>query len=249
MHKSGLHHYYDPSREEFSFVVTVKDNMLPYSKWQIQAAEKAKTFYDCLAYPSTPDYKWILQSNQIKECPLSTEDAKIADKIWGPNIAALKGKTTCSTPEHVAIDIVEVPMEIRTLHRNVTLSINVFFVNKIPFLITLSRKKCFTTITHLSNQKIHTIFKEFKAIFTYYLQQGFQVMTVTADGEFAPLEKLLYKLPGALWLNLTSSNEHEPFVKRRICPKTNVWRAHQLQALLPPIRNILPCAWRRQPTK
>ncbi len=155
---SGLH-CYDPQREEFSFVVTVEENMLSYNKWQIQAADKAKTFYACLAFPSAPDYKWILQSSQVKECPVTAEDAKIAEKIWGPNIAALKGKTTRTKPEHVMTVIVEIPVEIRTLHRLVMMSIDVFFVNKIPFLITLSRKICFTTVTHLSNRKIETIFK------------------------------------------------------------------------------------------
>jgi hypothetical protein len=50
----------------------------------------------------------------------------------------------------------------------------------------------------------------------YYLQKGFQIMTITADNEFAPLAELLYELPGAPTLNLTSANEHEPFIERRI---------------------------------
>ncbi len=50
----------------------------------------------------------------------------------------------------------------------------------------------------------------------YYLQKGFQIMTVTADNEFAPLGELMYDLPGAPTLNLTSANKHEPFIERRI---------------------------------
>ena len=215
MHKSGLH-YYDPSSKEFSFVVTVEDNKLPFSKRQVEAAEKARAFYAGLAFPSMTDYKWILQSNQIEECPVSLEDAKVAEKIWGPNIAALKGKTTRSKPEPVKTDIVQIPVQLRIEQKMVTISMDVFFVNKIPFLITLSRNICFTTVTHLSNRKIDTIFNEFKPIFIYYLQRGFQIMTVTADGEFAPLEKLLFELPGAPRLNLTSPNEHEPYIERRI---------------------------------
>ena len=42
MHNSGLH-YYDPTKEEFSFVVTVDDNMKLYTKRQIVGAEKART--------------------------------------------------------------------------------------------------------------------------------------------------------------------------------------------------------------
>ena len=41
-------------------------------------------------------------------------------------------------------------------------------------------------------------------------------MTVTANGEFAPLEEFLYSLPGAPRLNLSAANEHEPYVERQI---------------------------------
>ncbi len=97
-----------------------------------------------------------------------------------------------------------------------TLSIAVFFVNKVPFFLTLSRKICFSTVTHLENKKIATIYKAFKSIFMYYLQKGFHILTVTADNEFAPLAELLYKLPGAPILNLTSANKHEPYIEHRI---------------------------------
>ena len=196
MHSSSLH-YYNPMRNEFSFVVMVEDNMKSFSKRQIDGAKKACNQYAGLAYPSVTDYKWILKSNQVKECPVSYKDAGVAEKIWGPNIAALKGKTTCSTPEPVKSDIVAIPKMIRELHRIVTMSIDIFFVNKIPFLLTLSRKICFTMVTHLSNQKADTICAAFKSIFMYYLQKGFQVMMVTADNQFAPLAELMYELSGA----------------------------------------------------
>jgi hypothetical protein len=170
-----------------------------------------------MAYPSDNNYKWILRSNQIQECPVKPEDAKIAEKIWGPSVPSLKGKTTCKTPPAVPSNIVEIPVEICQLHRNVTLSIDIFFVNKIPFFLTLSRKICFTTVTHLANRKTATIFAASKSIFTYYLQKGFQIVTVTADNKFSPLAELLYDLPGAPTLNLTSANEHKPYIEQRIC--------------------------------
>ena len=41
-------------------------------------------------------------------------------------------------------------------------------------------------------------------------------MTITADGEFKPLDKLMVDLPGAPRLNLTAANKHEPYIKRKI---------------------------------
>ncbi len=96
MHSSSLH-YFDPRKEDFSFVVTVEENMKPFSKRQIIAAEKARTLLAGMAFPSDHDYKWILRSNQVQECPVTPEDARIADKIWGPDVPSLKGKTTRKT--------------------------------------------------------------------------------------------------------------------------------------------------------
>jgi hypothetical protein len=50
----------------------------------------------------------------------------------------------------------------------------------------------------------------------YYLQKGFQIVTVTADNECAPLPELMYELPGAPTLNHPSANEHKPYIERRI---------------------------------
>ncbi len=44
------------------------------------------------------------------------EDAEIAQKIWGPSIAALQGKTVHTKAAPVKTDIVQVPVEIRDLH-------------------------------------------------------------------------------------------------------------------------------------
>ena len=137
-HSSGLH-FYDPTHDAFSFVVTVEENMKPFSKRQIILAGKARSLLAGLAFPSEPDYKWILQSNQVQECPVTAEDAVVANKIWGPDVPLLKGKTTRKTPPTVPTDIVEVPVEIRELHRMVMMSIDVFFVNKIPFLLLARR--------------------------------------------------------------------------------------------------------------
>jgi hypothetical protein len=101
MHESGLH-YYDPRNEEFTFINTVSGNKEGFTKRQIKGAEVARTLYATLSYPSWKDFKWVIRSNQIKDCPVTVQDVDVALKIWGKNIAALKGKTTRSKPNPVA---------------------------------------------------------------------------------------------------------------------------------------------------
>jgi hypothetical protein len=60
-------------------------------------------------------------------------------------------------------------------------------------------------------------FQGVRKLFKYYCQRGFQLLVVTADGEFKPLDKLMVDLPGAPRLNLTAENKHEPYVEHMIC--------------------------------
>jgi hypothetical protein len=69
---------------------------------------------------------------------------------------------------------------------------------------------------HLSNRKALTIIDALKSMCSYYLQQGFQVVFIKGDGEFAPLEAWMATVYRALKLNLVSANEHVPEIKKKI---------------------------------
>jgi hypothetical protein len=215
MHESGLH-YYDPRNDDFVFVTTVSGNKQGFTQRQIKGAELARTLYTTLSYPSWKDFKWVIRSNQIKDCPVTVQDVDVAFKIWGKNIAALKGKTTRTKPDPVAKDFVKVPNDLLKLHKEVFLTVDIFFVNKIPFFLTLSRKICFTAVNHLADRTVPQIFKAFKEIYQYYLHRGFRITTVHADGEFEPLKTLIDTMPGGPVVNLASANEHVPEIERRI---------------------------------
>ena len=93
---------------------------------------------------------------------MTVEDVYVALKIWGKNIVELKGKTTRSKPNTVARDYVNIPMDLLKLHKEVFLTLYIFFVNKIPFLLNLSRKICFTAVNHLANRTVPQTFAAFK---------------------------------------------------------------------------------------
>jgi hypothetical protein len=214
MHKCGLH-YYDPRNEKhLAFVNTVSENKEGFTKRQIKGAELAQTLYKTLSYPSMKDFKWVIRSNQVKYCPVTVQYIDVALKIWGKNIAALKGKTRRKTIP-VARDYVKVPLELMKLHKEVFLMTDIFFVNKNPFFLTLSRKITFTAVNHLAYRTVPHIFKAFKEICQYYLQHGFHITVVHADGEFAPLKPLIESIPGGPVVNLASSNEHVPEIEHR----------------------------------
>jgi hypothetical protein len=161
------------------------------------------------------DLNWVVRSNQIKDFPVTVQDVDVAVKIWGKNIAVLKGKTKRIKTNPLARDYVKVPMELLKLHKEVFMTTDIFFMNNIQFLLTFSCKICFTAVNHFADRTVPQIFKAFKEMYQHYLQRGFHGTTVHADGKFTPLEPLIESMPDGTLVNLVSVNEHVPEIERR----------------------------------
>jgi hypothetical protein len=159
----------------------VEGNKDALSQQQLQGAERARDIYSKLVYPSLTDVEWMVQSNSIQDCPVTPDDIVLAEKIWGPNIAALKSKATRSTPKPVTTNYLQVPRDISDLHKEVYLTTDIFFVNQVSFLLTYSRHLRFTTVTHLSDRKIQTIVYAYGEVHQLYYGRGFYITTLVLD--------------------------------------------------------------------
>jgi len=53
----------------------------------------------------------------------------------------VKGKTTDTTQIYVEINLQDMPQEIMEKHGELTLAIDIMFINKIPFVMTTSHNK------------------------------------------------------------------------------------------------------------
>ena len=90
----------------------------------------------------------MIRGNQIKNCKATPDHAEIAHDIWGESEDYIKGSRVQSKSKHVDGFRLKVPTEYLKLGKEVYLRCDVFFVNKIPFFITLSRKIDFTATAH-----------------------------------------------------------------------------------------------------
>ena len=73
--------------------------------------------------------------------------------VWIADIEAIKGKSTRKTPDRVKTNIVALPAEILEKNKIVTLDIDIFFTNKIQFLLSLSQAIILNTVQHLTDRK------------------------------------------------------------------------------------------------
>ena len=88
---------------------TVAENMEGYSKRQIEDAKRAKQLLASIGYPSFKDFKAAVRAGMIKNCPITPEDVDRCLRIFGKEVASLKGKTTRVNPDRVRTDIIAVP--------------------------------------------------------------------------------------------------------------------------------------------
>jgi hypothetical protein len=65
-----------------------------------------------LGYPSEKDFRNMVSSNMITNCPVTPTDISAANKIVGPNVALIKGKTVRITQEPVLTSYVKIPQDV-----------------------------------------------------------------------------------------------------------------------------------------
>ena len=156
----------------------------------------------------------IVNKNQLKNCPINQKDILTAEHIFGPDVGSLKGKTVRRKGGHVEVNHAPIPLPIMERYHDVTLGVDVMYVNSIPFLVTVSRNIQFGTVEALKSTKMETILECLKKVVKVYMQRGFRVIETHMDGEFESLRGDLAELK--INLNTTARDEHVPEIKRYI---------------------------------
>ena len=67
-----------------------------YTRREVERAIRARRLYHCLTAPDLRELKSFLRQNIMRNCPVTTEDVILAERIFGKDIPTLKGKSTRS---------------------------------------------------------------------------------------------------------------------------------------------------------
>jgi hypothetical protein len=118
-----------------SGVSTVSDNALKYSKRTYKRALRAQKLQNIIMRPATCKYKDVI-IDYLGDSPVTKSDIQAAEDIFGPNVGSLKDKTVRHPNEHVEAGIDPVPDNVMKLYRQVTIAIDIMFINKVPFFVT-----------------------------------------------------------------------------------------------------------------
>ena len=129
----------------------------------------------------------MIKNNLILNCPVTLDDIERASKIYGTNIASLKGKTVRTKSVPVISDYIAVPEDVLQANKDVTFSADIMFVNKIPFFTTVSRDIKFTTVEGIEKRTTKQLAESTNNVRTLYSARGFKLTNANLDGEFIPM--------------------------------------------------------------
>jgi hypothetical protein len=205
----------EPNTQRVNLLTTVEENKQLYTKRQVERADTARKLYQVIGFPSIRDYKHLVQTNQIKNCPVTVDDINVCENIYGPDIYSMKGKTVRPKPKVVVNDYLEVPTELVEAHKKVILCMDIMFIDEVRFLITVSKHLKYITIRFIENRKTETLLEALKPVISTYNKAGFTIHEVHCDREFEHAKTDL-ESEYQLTVNLTAAQEHEPTVERTI---------------------------------
>ena len=84
-------------------------------------------------------FKQLVSSKNLKNFPISDSDITNAKAMFGPNCNRLWGASTRQKPDRVEEEFILIPLDFYRLHKIVTLTADIMFVNGITFMVTFSR--------------------------------------------------------------------------------------------------------------
>ena len=134
---------------------TVNENTKFLSDSQQVKAKEARKMMQGLGVPTVADLKAIVRMDLIKDVKANAEDANLAERVRGPDLGNLKGKSARSKPTPATSNITELTEELLNIQEDVALSIGGMRANDLKLLTTVSHDvHCRTTQVFGKNQNL-----------------------------------------------------------------------------------------------
>jgi len=202
------------TRQEATFIATVQRNQRGYSKYEVERADRARELVSRLGYPGTAKVIQMLNSGAIMNCDVSSADVLRAEEIYGPPLAALKGKTAANTAtpdtgEEPIIGLQEVEHQ--------TMNVDIMYVKGIPFLLNVLTPIRMMFAAKLKAKTTQSLFSALTGQIGDIKAKGFKPSKLKCDPErgFTAMKDILSEEYGVS-VDTVGTGEHVRVVERGI---------------------------------
>ena len=188
---------------------TVASRESQYTTEEVKRAKKAREVMKQLGYPSTKDMVKMIVKGMIINMPITVHDIIRANKIYGPDVASLKGKTVKRNLKKTSN--IYVP---RAMMKRQDLYTDIFYWRGIGFMLSIARPLRIKFVTVLSNKETGRYLKTIiEGHIGRMTDHGFDIRTIYVDPQRA-----LNTLKGKLGCTVDTSGarQHVKVIERHI---------------------------------
>ena len=160
-------------------VATVDGNRQLYARADVEAADQARILAQRLGGASDKDLAKMCRMGVIKNNPVAPQDIHRATRIYGPDLASVRGKTTRKAPPIVNFEE-RIPRLL--VSSELVGHLDLFFVEGIPFLLCVATP---LYTCHLKGRTLAILRNAIQRLLSYFKGFGFGFRGFHVDGEGA----------------------------------------------------------------
>ena len=133
--KRDLYYTDMSNRGTFMILATVEEKKPNYLYQECNRACAERNLQETTWNTSTKDILYMINKIIIPNQPITCDDLKAANDMFGTIIRSLRVKTVQKPGEHVRLEIEKTPAGVIYRYKNANLTSDIIFVNKIRFLL------------------------------------------------------------------------------------------------------------------
>ena len=121
-------HFHEPGNKALCMrMSTLEENKRSFNNRQAKEVERARELMHRVEFLHEQEHKEIVSNEALKECLVTAESIKNAEKIFGNYMHEINGKTTRSKPHKATITCCDLPNEIVKKHKDAAIAVEIFF--------------------------------------------------------------------------------------------------------------------------
>ena len=152
-----------------------------FSCRELDQERKARRFCHKLVAPSSAQFKALLRQKLVQNFAFQGKEVELAQKIFGPDVSTLKGKSNIPRPWKIMDHKIEIPAEFfEHVDNYLELAIDIVYINTQTYLTAIDRSINFKATVPIVTQKQDEVFKDLNAVLCHCNDLVYKIMWIHA---------------------------------------------------------------------
>ena len=147
---------------------------------------------------------------------MTERNVNITEKIFGPDVGSVKGKTTRRKPGAVKEDQIKVPLELIAEPDNLIYCMDLLYVNGMPMLNGIDKSVWYRKVGPLKDQTAESLYNGIDTVLCDYNKANMRIKVICCDNEFRTLmDEVADKVD--IKMEYAAPREHQLWKTSSIC--------------------------------